>query len=185
MRVLIVDDDYLVVSALKTILSSDKEIEVAGCGHNGREAITLYHDLKPEVLLMDIRMGEMTGIEACETIMKVDREAKVLFLTTFLDDEYIMKALKIGAKGYILKQNFESIVPAVKTVYAGQRVYGDEIIDKLPSFSEEQKKQNPEDYQLSEKEFEIITLIAEGMSNKELSESPYLDEGKVRNYHSI
>ena len=77
-------------------------------------------------------MDGMTGIDAAERILEKDRDAKILFLTTFSDDEYIVRAFQIGAKGYILKQDFESIIPSVKAVFMGQRVFGDEIISKLP-----------------------------------------------------
>ena len=97
MRVLIIDDDRLVVAALKTILEADGEIEVAGTGFSGRQAVELYREIKPDILLLDIRMDGMTGIEAAESILKEDREAKILFLTTFSDDEYIVRALHIGA----------------------------------------------------------------------------------------
>ncbi|MDF2632402.1 MAG: DNA-binding response regulator, partial [Caproiciproducens sp.] len=106
MRVLIVDDDRLVSNSLKTILEADAEIEVVATGNSGKEAIELYSALKPDVLLMDIRMDGMTGIEVAEILLKQDSAAKILFLTTFSDDDYIIRALQIGAKGYILKQNF-------------------------------------------------------------------------------
>jgi DNA-binding NarL/FixJ family response regulator len=131
MRILVVDDDKLVCASLKTILESDGDIEVVGTGNSGQEAVELYRKMKPDVLLMDIRMEGMTGIEAAEAILTYDSEAKILFLTTFSDDEYISKAFQIGAKGYILKQDYESITPSVKAVYMGQRVFGDEIITKF------------------------------------------------------
>lgn len=185
MKVLIVDDDCLVSTALKTILEADDDIEVVGIGHNGMEALALYEQLRPDVLLMDIRMNKMTGIEAAEQLLEKDKTAKVLFLTTFSDDEYIVKALQIGAKGYILKQNFDSIVPAVKTVFAGQRVYGDEIIDKIPSLMGEGIRSNIQSYGLNEKELDIILQVANGLSNKEISETLFLSEGTVRNYISM
>lgn len=185
MRVLIVDDDRLVSAALKTILEADEEIEVVGVGNNGIEALTLYDRLKPDVLLMDIRMDLMTGIEAAEELLKKDKEAKILFLTTFLDDEYIVSALKIGAKGYILKQNFEVIVSAVKTVFTGQRVYGDEIIDKIPGLIRERSKPDLQRFSLNEKELDIIVEVANGLSNKEIAEALFLSEGTVRNYMSV
>jgi len=184
MRVLIVDDDNLVTTSLKTILESDKDIEAAGVGNSGKEAIELYFALKPDILLMDIRMEGMTGIEAAKRILERDRDAKILFLTTFLDDEYIADALKIGAKGYILKQDFESIIPSVKAVYAGQRVFGDEIIDKIPALIKKTSTDSLKDYDLTEKEIEIITQVANGLSNKEISERLFLSEGTVRNYIS-
>ena len=112
MRVIVVDDDQLVAISLKTILEADPSIDVVATGHNGKEAIALYKEYKPDVLLMDIRMEQMNGLEAAELILEEDKEARILILTTFSDDEYIVKALSIGAKGYILKQDFEGIAPA-------------------------------------------------------------------------
>lgn len=155
MRVLIVDDDRLVSSSLKTILETDSEIEVVGTGNSGKEAITLYNALQPDVLLMDIRMDGMTGIEVADTLLQQNPAAKILFLTTFSDDDYIIRALQIGAKGYILKQNFESIVPSVKTVFIGQRVFGDEIITKIPSLINDGNKMDFSELGVNNKEFEI------------------------------
>lgn len=185
MRVLVVDDDKLVSNSLKTILESDDEIEVVGVGNNGKQAIELYRELKPDVLLMDIRMDGMTGIEVAEILLKEDKLAKILFLTTFSDDEYIVKALQIGAKGYILKQNFESIIPSVKTVQIGQRVFGDEIITKIPALIGDNNKADLGTYDLNEKETELISQVANGLSNKEIAEMLYLSEGTVRNYISV
>lgn len=185
MRVLIVDDDRLVTSALKMILESDREIEVAGTGNSGKQAIDLYMASKPDVLLMDIRMDEMTGIEAAKIILEKDNEAKILFLTTFSDEEYIVETFRIGAKGYILKQNYESIIPSVKAVYMGQRVFGDEIIMKIPVYLDDSKsRQGKSNFDLSEKEIEIITQVANGLSNREIAEALFLSEGTVRNYIS-
>jgi len=185
LRVLIVDDDKLVVASLKTILEKDGEIEVAGTGNSGREAVELYKALNPDVLLMDIRMDGMTGIEAAEEIIKKDGNAKILFLTTFSDDEYIARAFRIGAKGYILKHDFESIAPSIKTVFKGLRVFGDEIIGKITALNAEiSKKDTVVSGYLSEKENEILKLVADGLSNKEISEKLYLSEGTVRNYVS-
>ncbi|HAB61544.1 MAG TPA: DNA-binding response regulator, partial [Lachnospiraceae bacterium] len=108
MNILVIDDDNLVCSSLKIILSADPDITVIGTDNNGAAAIELYEKLKPDVVLMDIRMEGMTGLEAGEVILKKHPEAKILYLTTFLDDDYIIKALNIGAKGYMLKQNYES-----------------------------------------------------------------------------
>jgi len=181
MRVLIVDDDKLVCVSLKTILEADNDITVAGIGHNGKEAIMLYGSLKPDIILMDIRMEEMSGLEAGESILTSDKNAKILFLTTFSDDEYIIKALKMGAKGYIIKQNFESIVPSLKAVYIGQRVFDDDIVSKLPSLINNTTKTDFSSFCISEKELDIITLVAEGLSNKEIANSLYVSEGTVRN----
>lgn len=94
MRVLLIDDDKLVCISLKTILEAEEDIEVVGCGFSRNDAIELYDKLSPDILLMDIRMKGVTGIEAAETILTKHTNAKILFLTTFSDDEYIVKALK-------------------------------------------------------------------------------------------
>jgi len=184
LRVLIVDDDKLVSASLKTILESDCDIEVLGTGNSGQQAIELYFKLKPDVLLLDIRMDGMTGIEAAAKIIERDSNSKILFLTTFSDDDYIIKALKIGAKGYILKQNFESIIQAVKTIYVGQRVFGDEIVTKIPDLISDSGKKALLSSDLNEKELAIVKQVANGLSNREISEILYLSEGTVRNYIS-
>lgn len=181
MMVLVVDDDKLVCVSLKTILEVEGDISVVGTGNNGREAIELYDSLKPDILLIDIRMEVMTGLEAGEAILKKDKNAKILFLTTFSDDEYIIKALNIGAKGYIIKQNFECIVPSLRAVYAGQSVFGDDIVSKIPSLINSKNKTDFSSFGITEKELEIITVVAEGLSNKEIASKLYLSEGTVRN----
>jgi DNA-binding NarL/FixJ family response regulator len=184
MKVVVVDDDKLVCASLKTIIESEGEVEVLGLGYNGQDAIALYKQLKPDVLLMDIRMDLMTGLEAAEIILKEDQAAKILFLTTFLDDEYIIKALQLGAKGYLIKQNFESIVLSLRAVEAGQNVFGQDIVTKIPGLMTIDHREQPS-YDLSDKEQELIEGVAQGMSNREISESLYLSEGTVRNRLSI
>ena len=125
MNILIVDDDKLVALSLKTILESTGRINVMAMGENGKEAISLFEEHNPDVLLMDIRMDTMTGLEAGELILKKHPDARILYLTTFSDDEYIVRALNMGAKGYILKQDFEGIAPALEAVMNGQSVFGE------------------------------------------------------------
>lgn len=185
MRVLLIDDDKLVCVSLKTILEVESDVEIIGTGNSGKEAIELFQSLKPDILLMDIRMDGMTGLEAAETILNKDYNAKILFLTTFSDDDYIVKALKIGAKGYIIKQNFECIVPSLRAVYSGQRVFGDDIISKIPSLINNTKKIDFFSFGITQKEFEIISLVADGLSNKEIASNLYLSEGTVRNTITI
>lgn len=182
MNVLIVDDDKLVCSSLKTILEA-KGVTIVGTGNNGQEAIALYEEFIPDVLLMDIRMEGMNGVEASEAILKQHPDTKILFLTTFSDDEYIVKALSLGVKGYILKQNFDSIIPALDAVFSGQNVFNTEIISKLPSLLAK-KNDEPSTYDLSERELAIIELVAKGLNNKELADTLFLSEGTIRNYLS-
>lgn len=184
MDILIVDDDYLVAGALKTILEAQSDFQVPACGSDGREAVSLYHQYTPDVLLMDIRMKEMSGLDAAAEILKEFPDARILLLTTFSDDEYIIKALKLGAKGYLLKQDYQNIVPAIRAVYSGQTVFGDEIVSKIPSLLQHSAPFNYADYGIHDRELEIIRLIAEGQSNKEISAKLFLSEGTVRNYLS-
>lgn len=184
MRVVIVDDDTFITGALKTILETTEEIAVVGVGADGREALELYHEYKPDVLLMDIRMKEMSGLEAAERILEQDPQARILLLTTFSDDEYIIKALKAGVKGYLLKQDYQSILPALRAVCCGQSVFGTQIMEKLPELLMEKKQFDWLNREIGEKELQIISLVAEGLSNKEIAERLFLSEGTVRNYIS-
>lgn len=184
MRVVIVDDDTFITGALKTILETMEEITVVGVGADGREALELYHEYKPDVLLMDIRMKEMSGLEAAEKILVQDPQARILLLTTFSDDEYIIKSLKAGVKGYLLKQDYQSILPALRAVCCGQSVFGTQIMEKLPELLMEKKQFDWLNREIGEKELQIISLVAEGLSNKEIAERLFLSEGTVRNYIS-
>lgn len=186
MKLCIVDDDKLVALSLKTILDANADIEICGLGENGKEAIELCHQYHPDILLMDIRMHEMSGLEASEHILTEDPSQKILLLTTFSDDEYIVRALHLGVKGYILKQNFESIVPALSAVYNGQTVFGDAITTKLPELlrTPDSSSFSPKTYDITEKEWDIIVKVADGLNNKEIASALYLSEGTVRNYLS-
>lgn len=184
MKIVIVDDDNLVSLSLKTILEASGTVTVAEMGKNGQEAISLYEKHLPDVLLMDIRMDTMTGLEAAEVILGKHPDAKILFLTTFSDDEYIVRALRLGAKGYILKQDFESLLPALTSVLNGQSVFGSEVVGKLPGFLDKPSKFDSSAFNITTKEMELIELIADGLSNKEIAERLFLSEGTVRNYLS-
>ena len=184
MKIGIADDDCLVAEALKTILEVNEDIEVLGLGADGKEAYELYRKYRPDVLLMDIRMKNMDGLEASEKILKEFPKADILLLTTFLDDEYIVKALQLGAKGYLLKQDYGSILPALRAVYSGQTVFGTEIISKLPKLLQEKQKFDYGSRGIGDRELEIIRLIADGYSNKEIAAELFLSEGTVRNYLS-
>ena len=184
MNIAVIDDDKLVALSLKTILESTGEINISAIGESGSEAVDLYRKHKPDVMLMDIRMEGMDGIEAGETILKEYPDARILYLTTFSDDEYIIKALNMGAKGYILKQDFESIAPALEAVMRGQSVFGDQIINKLPELIRSKEEFDYAGHGINDKEKEIMELVATGLSNKEIAAELYLGEGTVRNYIS-
>ncbi len=184
MNIVVIDDDKLVALSLKTILESSGKINVTAMGSSGDEAISLYREHRPDVMLMDIRMEGMTGIEAGEIILAGEPTAKILYLTTFADDEYIIKALNMGAKGYILKQDFEGIAPALEAVAGGQSVFGEKIITKLPELMKPRDKFDFAAHGINDKEREIMELVAEGLSNKEIAAKLFLGDGTVRNYIS-
>lgn len=184
MTVLIVDDDRLVGISLKTILEAEPDISVVALGTSGTQAVELYRKHRPDILLMDIRMEGKNGLDAAAEILASEPQAKILFLTTFSDDEYIIRALRLGAKGYLLKQDFESIVPALHAVCGGQNVFGSEVIRKIPDILTTSKEPDITQLPLSEKEFEIMRLVAEGLNNKEIALALFLSEGTVRNYVS-
>ena len=196
MKIIIVDDDCLVAGALKTILEANPDIKVTATGSDGEEACALYREYLPDILLMDIRMKGMDGLEASRKILREFPEAKILLLTTFSDDEYIVKAISLGAKGYILKQAFESIAPALRAVNNGQTVFGTQIMDRIPHLFGADGKASlgtgqarfidaMKSYDISGKELSIIELVAEGLNNREIADELYLSEGTVRNYISV
>jgi len=190
MNIVVVDDDGIIALSLKTILEAGGQTVLA-LGNDGECAVRLYEQYHPDILLMDIQMKPVNGLDAAAKIRGADPDAKILFLTTFKDDEYIVKALETGAKGYILKQDFEGILPALLAVQSGQSVFGGEIISRFPAISHSEEKelfQKRKNYYrektISEKELDIIRLVADGLSNKEIAASLFLSEGTVRNYLS-
>lgn len=184
MNIVLIDDDQLVCMSLKMILEASGDIHVSAIGHDGSDALPLYQQYRPDILLMDIRMQHRNGTDALSDVLEQFPDARVLFLTTFVDDEYITKALQLGAKGYIIKQDYETIIPALNAVYSGQNVYGSEIMEKLPGLMQQEASFNYSAHDISQKEYEIITLVAQGLSNKEIAARLFLSEGTIRNYLS-
>ena len=184
-KVLIIDDDDLITMSLEMILSADPEFEVVGIGRSGADAVRLYGECSPDILLSDIRMPDMSGLDAAEKILSRDPKAVILFLTTFSDDEYIVKALQLGVKGYLLKQDYRSLTQSLRAALNGQSVFGGAVVDRLPVLMREER--NPFDYRsrgITDREYALIQLVAEGDSNREISDRLFLSEGTVRNYLS-
>lgn len=178
MNIIIIDDDPLVVESLKTIINANN-INILAVGYNGQEAVELYDKHRPDLILMDIRMEKMNGIEATEKILEIDSNAKILLITTFQDEEYIASALNLGCKGYILKQNIKGIIPAINAVYSGNMVFDSKIVSNIKGYTRKNL-----DVNLTDREYEILLLVAEGLNNREIAERLYLSEGTIRNYIS-
>ncbi len=131
MRLVIVDDDPFVCGSLNTILGAQPDIEVVATGHDGDQAESLYRTYRPDILLTDIQMPGRDGLAAAATILSEDPAARIVLLTTFADDEYIVQALRLGAKGYLIKQDVATIAPALRLVMAGQSVLGSEVMGRV------------------------------------------------------
>ena len=185
MKVVIVDDDAIVAMSMRTILTAGGDIEVPELGSDGEDAVRLYEKHLPDILLTDIQMKKLNGLEAAARILEKYPDAKIILLTTFLDGGYIREALRVGAKGYILKQDYEGVLPALRAVYSGQSVFGKEIINEIPKLIREKNTDVYTRNGITDKEFEIIKLVADGLSNKEIADRLCLSDGTVRNYISL
>lgn len=185
-KVLIADDDAIVREGLKMIISSQGDMEIAGEASDGGEAVRLCRALCPDVALLDIRMPGTDGITAAETMLS-EKLCAPLLLTTFDEEDFVLRALKNGINGYILKNSpAERIINAVRTVSTGGTVFQEDILfyirEKIVSGG---KNGGREIFTiLSPRETDIVRLIAEGLSNQEISEKLFISNGTVRNHIS-
>ncbi len=188
MRIIIVDNDKLICDSLKIILGAQPGIEVVGLGSSGDDAVRLFRELAPDVALLDIQMPGRDGLSAAREILAENPAARVVFLTTFSDDEYIVAALKLGARGYLIKTDVQAIPPALAQVMEGKRVLEGKPADSVDfSASTEGAKfrgRTGAFAALTDREFEVVRLIAEGLDNKEIAATAYMGEGTVRNHIS-
>jgi DNA-binding NarL/FixJ family response regulator len=187
-KVLIVDDQHLIRQGLRTLLELEPDLEVVGEAENGKEAIDLVAELSPEVVLMDIRMPIMDGVAAALKIQSQYHQVKVLFLTTFDDENYVTSALKNGAMGYLLKDTpSEELAVAIRAVHKGYTQLGPGIIKKIltqfPATNTLQTQTPPTVLtELTPRETEVLHLIANGANNREIAQQLYISEGTVKNH---
>ncbi len=186
-RVLICDDQVVVCDGLEMILSADPEIQVVGSTYEGGEALQAIPQARPDVVLMDLKMPGMNGIQATREIRKQYPEVKVLVLTTFGEDEWVFDAIRSGAAGYLLKGTPRlDLIKAIKGTATGKTHIDPEIAGKL--FSHVAQASLEPDTTLasglSERELEVLKLLAQGLTNAEISQRLYLTKGTVRNYIS-
>jgi NarL family two-component system response regulator LiaR len=186
-RVLICDDQTIVSEGLQVILSADPEIEVVGIANDGAEAVECVARLKPDVVLMDLKMPVMNGIQATRLIHEQQPGMRVLVLTTYDADEWVFDAIRSGAAGYLLKDTpREGLLAAVKGTAAGQTHVDPVVAGKLFTHVSQGSQPPPPALAnaLTERERDVLRLLARGLSNPDIAERLFLSEGTVRNYVS-
>lgn len=190
-RVLIADDQSLIRDGLKTVLNLEQDLEVVGTARNGMEACRMAESLRPDILLLDIRMPEMDGVECIKIIKNKYPGIKVIILTTFNDDEYIIEALANGASGYILKDiEMERLVEAIHDTIQGKTIMLPAVAAKLAqgltkmSARKKEDKNISCDLELSGREMDIALMMVQGFTNRQISSALYMSDGTVRNYIS-
>ncbi|MDG5473553.1 response regulator transcription factor [Jeotgalibacillus sp. ET6] len=189
LNILLVEDQAIVRQGLKIILEQDPSIRVAHEAENGRKAIEILQNHIVDVVLMDIRMPVMNGIEATREIKKQWPAIKVLILTTFNDEEYAMQALKEGANGFLLKTSESAkLLDAIYSCMNGGLTIHDEVAAKvMPRLLQRTKKENSSKaaHPFSSRELAIIKLVGEGQTNREIAEKLYLSVGTVKNHLTL
>ncbi|WP_242217175.1 response regulator transcription factor [Bacillus cereus group sp. BfR-BA-01380] len=183
-KVLLVDDHEMVRMGVSAYLSTQPDIEVVGEAENGRKGSELALMLKPDIILMDLVMDEMDGVEATRAIIQEWPEAKIVVVTSFLDDEKLYPVIEAGATSYLLKTSRASdIADAVRATYDGETVLEPKVTGKMMSRMR-QKKEQPLHEELTERELEILLLIAEGKSNQEIADELFIALKTVKTHVS-
>jgi len=186
-RILIADDHGVVREGLRAVLGSEPDMEVVGEAANGKEVVERAAELRPDVILMDIQMPELNGIEATRRILSVNPDVGVVVLTMFEDDDSVFTAMRAGARGYVLKGAPPSeILKVVRAVAVGEAYFGPEIARRLMSFFSEPSPATAQDIfpELSAREVEILDLIAQGHTNAKIAARLYLSPKTVGNHIS-
>jgi len=182
-KLLIVDDHPVVREGIGAMLKREPDFKIVGEASNGLEAVEQARELSPDVILMDLRMPEMDGVEAITRIKEAKPEVKFIILTTYSDDEYIFKGIAAGARAYLLKDApREELFKAIRAVYRGesliQPVVASRVLDKLAELS----RKNPGAETLSEREVEVLRLMAKGVSNSNIAEELSITQSTVKTH---
>jgi DNA-binding NarL/FixJ family response regulator len=176
-RVLTVDDHPLLRKGIAALVNAEADLKLVAEASNGKEAVEAFRSHQPDVTLMDLQMPEVDGIEAINAIRRLSPEARIIVLTTYSGDVQVLRALKAGAKAYILKSHMhKELLDAIRAVHAGQKLVPPEIAKELANHAT--------DDQLSEREIEVLRLIAAGHSNKRIAERLFIGEGTVKTHVS-
>ncbi len=182
-RLLLVDDQSLIRRGLRALLELEPDLEIAGEADTGQAAVEQVRALRPDVVLMDVRMPVMDGVTATPLILQEFPQTKVLVLTTFDQDDYVARALQHGASGYLLKDMpSEELAAAIRLVHRGYSQFGTGILQKAFTRAAPPPDLPPGFAELTPREKEVLRLIAQGASNREIAQQLYISEGTVKNH---
>lgn len=187
-RILIADDHPLIRQGIKQILELEEDMTVVAQAGNGDEAVRMAQETKPDIILMDINMPDINGIQAISRLKELDIPSKIIVLTIHEDREYLVKTLQLGADGYILKDaDAQMLMEAIRNVHNGQSFIQPSMTKQLVNEFNKvtlQEKDKHEENRLTKREIEVLKLIAEGMLNKEIAKALYISEKTVKNHIS-
>ncbi len=192
-RIVIVEDQSLFLAGLKNIIELETDLKVIGTAMNGLEGLEVIRNLKPDLVLSDIRMPQMNGIDMLQKAKSEIPDLKLLFLTTFDEDEYLLHALKYGACGFMMKDiDADDLINSIRRALAGQWIMPQDLVSKLSPYLQNNLSQENretqinqvlrEKYKLTERELEICDLLAKGMENESIANALYISLGTVKNY---
>jgi NarL family two-component system response regulator LiaR len=180
-NILIVDDHAIVRTGLSALIEVEQDLNLVGQATNGTEAVEKFHSLKPDVILMDLIMPTMSGIEAIQEIIKLDDNARILVLTSFAEDEKVIQAIKAGALGYILKDSSpEELVEAIREIHQGKPYLHSSIAQILMRDVSSAGKEKNKEETLTAREIDVLILVAQGFSNQEIAEKLTISVATVR-----
>lgn len=182
-RVALVDDHEIVRAGLSTLLEREPDIDVVGTAATGEQALTLVRDLLPDILVVDYRMPGISGVEVCERVMAEHEGVAVILLTTYLDDEVVLRSIQAGARAYVYKDvEAGELIRAVRAVAEGKAVLDPDVTARVIEWVSQRRRFSPEDQVLSAREIDVVRLVASGASNKAIALELDIAPSTVKTY---